>query len=90
MAQGDIIRDSRTKQRMTQAMLAQAAGISSKTVVRAEAGAPLSDEVLRAICAVLGLEVTDFPPSIWAMPLAVGYPTDTKHPALRAGCRSSR
>ena len=40
MTQGNTIRDARAAKRMSQAMLAAAAGISAKTVVRAEADAP--------------------------------------------------
>jgi len=46
---------------MTQAHLAQAAEISEKTVRRAEAGMPISDETYRALCSVLGLYAKDAP-----------------------------
>ena len=41
---------------MTQAQLALASGVSQRTVRRAEAGQEISDESLRCICAVLGLD----------------------------------
>lgn len=75
MGQSHAIRDSRARLRMTQASLAKAAGMSLNTVKRAEAGLPVQDESIRSICAVLGLDVVDFPRS---------SPSDGPPPALQA------
>ncbi len=56
MEQAEAIRAARTGRRMTQAHLAEASSVSSKTVIRAETGRPVSDENLRSICSVLGLD----------------------------------
>jgi transcriptional regulator with XRE-family HTH domain len=56
--QGLAIRTARLAQRMTQAHLAQAAGVSEKTVRRAEQGERLQPESVRAISAILGLDAT--------------------------------
>jgi transcriptional regulator with XRE-family HTH domain len=56
------IRRQREAQRMTQEHLADAAGVSARTVQRAERGDPLSAEAARALCAVLGLDAAALPP----------------------------
>lgn len=56
--QGLAIRTARLAQRLTQAHLAQAAGVSEKTVRRAEQGERLQPESVRAISAILGLDAT--------------------------------
>jgi DNA-binding XRE family transcriptional regulator len=48
------IRQARIRGMMSQAHLAEVAGVSERTVKRAEAGDPISAETLRAIRAVLG------------------------------------
>ena len=50
------LRAARQKLCMTQEILAGAAGVSARTVMRAERGDEISAENLRAICAVLGLD----------------------------------
>lgn len=54
--QGTAIRAARIAKRMTQAHLAAAAGVSEKTVRRAESGDRLQVENLRALCATLDLD----------------------------------
>ena len=53
---GPDLRRAREARRMTQAHLAQAAGVSARTVMRAENGEDVSAESMRAICSVLGLD----------------------------------
>lgn len=57
--QASIFKKARTNARMTQMMLAIAADISVKTVVRAENGKNISYEVSRALCSVLDLSLKD-------------------------------
>jgi transcriptional regulator with XRE-family HTH domain len=59
MDRAATISNARGAARMSQDHLAQAAGVSVRTVIRAEGGHPVSHESLRALCAVLGLEATD-------------------------------
>lgn len=54
--QAAALKAGRARARMSQRHLAQAAGVSDRTVRRAEAGLPISDEVIRSLCAVLGIE----------------------------------
>jgi transcriptional regulator with XRE-family HTH domain len=54
--QAAALRAARTRARMSQRHLAQAAGVSDRTVRRAEAGLPISDEVTRSLCAVLAID----------------------------------
>ena len=56
--QGVAVRGARVAKRMTQAHLASAAGVSEKTVRRAENGDRIGHESLRALCAVLDLDAT--------------------------------
>ena len=60
--QGDATREARKRLRMTQGVLAGAAGVSRSTVQRLEAGLPIAHENVRAICAVLSLDVGDIDP----------------------------
>ncbi len=55
---GNALAEARRHLRMTQAHLAAAAGVSERTVRRAERGLPLTDEVARSLCAVLGVDVS--------------------------------
>jgi len=50
------VRDARGALGWTQEHLAGAAGVSSKTVKRIEAGAAISPDSLRDVCAALGLD----------------------------------
>jgi len=91
--QADVLRQARKRARMTQAHLAQAAEISEKTVRRAEAGTPVSDETYRALCSVLGLGAQDAP-SPEAMPSRPPVPVTAtpvrptaSTPFLIRGCR---
>ncbi len=54
----NALREARDRIRMTQAHLAAAAGVSERTVIRAEQGKPVSAESERALCAVLGLHLS--------------------------------
>ena len=56
---GNPVARLRRTRNMTQARLAQACGVSTRTVKRAERGEALSDETVLAICAVLGCSATD-------------------------------
>jgi len=56
--QGLAIRSARLARGMTQSTLAEAAGISEKTVRRGEGGERLLGESLQAMCSVLGLDPT--------------------------------
>lgn len=57
-----VLRERRLALRMTQGQLAGAAGLTRKTVIRAEAGSPVSFETLKAICAVLEIDSSTLPP----------------------------
>lgn len=65
--------------RMTQAHLSEASGVSVRTIRRAERGAPLSDEVARSLCAVLGVDVSE-----------LGAEVRRKHPGEPASRRYMR
>ncbi len=67
---GNALAGARQRQRMTQAHLARAAGVSERTVRRAERGAPLSDEVARSLCAVLGTDLSEVPRTCGGTPAA--------------------
>ncbi len=56
--QGLAIRAARLGRGMTQSVLADAAGVSEKTVRRAEGGERLQGETVQALCSVLGLDPT--------------------------------
>lgn len=56
LTQAEAIREARARARMTQEHLARAAGVSEKTVRRAERNERISHENLRALCAVVGLD----------------------------------
>jgi len=56
--QGLAIRGARLERRMTQAHLAGMAGVSEKTVRRAEGGDRLQADSIRAVCAALGLDAS--------------------------------
>ena len=56
MVDGNRLHAARRARRMTQAQLANAAGVSPRTVRRMESGLDASDESLRCVCAVLGLD----------------------------------
>jgi transcriptional regulator with XRE-family HTH domain len=60
--QATAIQDGRARLKMSQEHLASAAGISARTVVRAESGFRVSGESLRSICAVLGLDSASIAP----------------------------
>lgn len=62
MHQGEFLREARGRERMTQAVLADAAVVSTRTVMRAEKGWAISDENLRSICSVLKIDATHVPP----------------------------
>ena len=79
MKQADSIIEARKALRMSQEILAQAAGVSVRTVARVEGGERASDETMKAICAVLGLE-----PAPCDDPDAGGRPPA----ALRVACET--
>jgi len=56
-----ILRRARASARMTQRHLAAAAGVSERTVSRAERGDSVAAESVRALCAVLGLDAAALP-----------------------------
>ncbi len=56
-----LLKRTRESRQMTQAHLAAAAGVSSRTVMRAEKGEEISPESMRAICAVLDLDAASLP-----------------------------
>ena len=56
MARADSIVEARKALMMSQEVLAQAAGVSVRTVARVEGGERASDETMKALCAVLRLE----------------------------------
>ena len=66
--QASALRSARTSARMSQRHLAAAAGVSDRTVRRAESGLPVTDEVVRALCSVLGLDVRAVAAPSIAMP----------------------
>ena len=53
---GLAIRSTRLAKGMTQSVLAEAAGVSEKTIRRAESGERLQGETVQALCSVLGLD----------------------------------
>ncbi len=61
--QAPTLRKAREARRMTQAHLAQAAGVSARTVMRAENGDDVSPESLRAIFSVLRLDAEAVEPA---------------------------
>ncbi len=61
MKQGEAIREARVAACMTQEHLAKAAGVSEKTVRRAERGDRISAENVMALCACLGLDAANLP-----------------------------
>jgi transcriptional regulator with XRE-family HTH domain len=65
MEQYLAIRQAREAARMSQAHLAAAAGVSKRTIIRAEQGLRIQDENLRCLCSVLGLDARDI-----ALPMA--------------------
>jgi transcriptional regulator with XRE-family HTH domain len=73
MDQGERLRVAREATRMTQSHLAAAAGVSKRTVIRAEQGANVLDESLRCICSVLGLDAATMAPPAGSLP-AAGFP----------------
>jgi transcriptional regulator with XRE-family HTH domain len=56
-SQAEAIRQARNAKGMTQDHLAKAAGVSDRTVKRAESGEAISDETMLAIAAVLEMDV---------------------------------
>lgn len=78
-AQGAALHGARRRLRMTQGQLAAAAGVSERTVRRAERGLPLSDEVARSLCAVLGLDAA----SVGGADRDAGRPAGPSLPSLR-------
>lgn len=68
--QGVAIRTARIANRMTQAHLAAAAGVSEKTARRAEAGDRIGPESMRALCSVLDLDATTLSTEAECVPAA--------------------
>ena len=66
--QGEIVRQAREAARMTRLHLAGAAGVSLSTLKRIEQDQTVTHENLRAVCAVLGLDVTSLPRPVPAAP----------------------
>jgi len=58
ISQAEAIKSARHARGMTQEHLAKAAGVSERTVKRAENGGTLSDETLLALAAVLGMDIS--------------------------------
>lgn len=61
MEQAERIAAARGAARMSQEHLAKAAGVSVRTVIRAEGGHNISPESMRALCAVLDLDAGGIP-----------------------------
>jgi transcriptional regulator with XRE-family HTH domain len=59
---------------MTQAHLAGAMGVSTRTVMRMEAGEDVSPETILSACAVLGLDTADLAPAPAVLPVASANP----------------
>jgi transcriptional regulator with XRE-family HTH domain len=57
----EILKARREQLRMTQEHLAEAAGLSARTVIRAEQGKVISAEAARALCAVLEMDIASLP-----------------------------
>lgn len=57
---GAAVRAERMRRKWSQEALAASAGVSEKTVRRAEAGDPMSRETALSICSVLGLDIDGF------------------------------
>lgn len=94
---GKALREARRGQRMTQAHLALAAGVSERTVIRAERGVAVAAESWRSICAALGLDAAVTSVAVAPAPEAVasdleGWRSDngmrlwTAVAALAGGC----
>jgi transcriptional regulator with XRE-family HTH domain len=60
--QAGLLKEARVRRRMTQEELAGAAGLSARTVMRAENGRSVSADAVKALCAVLGLDAAELPP----------------------------
>lgn len=58
------LRTTRAARRMTQAHLALAAGVSERTVIRAERGVPVAAESWRSICAALDVDAEGPAPAL--------------------------
>jgi transcriptional regulator with XRE-family HTH domain len=58
MDQASALRQARETARMSQAHLSTAAGVSKRTIIRAEQGLRIQDENLRCLCSVLGLNAS--------------------------------
>lgn len=83
------LREARERRTRTQEHVAGEAGVSVKTVKRAEAGDAVSAETLRALCAVLDLDVEDIwvedrPPAEVAVFLRVGHEEERTRQRKRA------
>ena len=61
MDQAEFLKKAREGRRMSQAHLAAAAGVSRRTVIRAEQGLEIQDETLRCLCSVLGVDACAVP-----------------------------
>jgi transcriptional regulator with XRE-family HTH domain len=57
MNQANTIRQAREAQNMTQERLAMTAGVSKRTVIRAEKGQPVSIETIRGLVSVLEVDL---------------------------------
>ncbi len=68
MDQARTLRQAREAARMSQAHLAAAAGVSKRTVIRAEQGANIQDESLRCLCSVLDIDASGLVPARKAEP----------------------
>ncbi len=81
----------RRARNMTQSRLAEACGLSPRTIKRAERGAPLSDETVLAICSVLGCAASDLskPAVVEAPPREVAVPLNPIAGAIAAGAIAS-
>lgn len=56
---GDLLRRRRDERRLSRTELADLSGVTTKTIQRAEADGPVSPAVVRLLCRVLGLELSE-------------------------------
>jgi len=80
MDQAATILAARTAARMSQEHLATAAGVSTRTLIRAEQGHNVSVESLRAICAALDLDARTLQPVAVGPVPGDGEPLDLSQP----------
>jgi transcriptional regulator with XRE-family HTH domain len=83
---GQVLHAARRRKRMSQEHLAAAAGVSVRTIRRAERGEQISDESLRSLCATLELR-SEVDPEGYSVPgvlVVDGKPHEFNGPAFSA------